>query len=367
MKTGLIIAFVCLFSSARSDAETGRGRMELLLAAPSIQNLVQLVSTNVIESPAIHSFWFTESRVVPAARSEAEIARQLGRHYLELVDQAALSMPALTNLVECQAATECLLAAAKWIGTPVGYENTLLAARTHDVATIPMGRLLVSPSFPAAQSLELVRQLGARWYEVEFRALVLNKEAEFELFPQDAAVATTQVEIEKIWTVGLMRRRLSKHELLEKCAALGLSSQQRRIEHFVDKNFFFTDSPKTSSHTTLERWNLKNHAAFVYGYEPSNLQLVLSLARFRALVGHIPGPVAHTQHPFASQLEAAFEMAWRPFQAKEGPIYGYAHDAYVKIMNDAFLDQDASLLKMRADADRAANKVKYPRLRAADK
>ena len=328
-------------------------QLEDLLSTNTLDGFITIVEVERLPVPVIPSQWFADRVATDVERARISSARTFSSSLLQRLDEYASRLVAVSNLAQCAQQADVLLRVASWLGSAEGYENAILAARAQDVATMPAGRLLVATNYSVDEITMLVRRFEGSWYAADVRARILDVEAGANLFVSSATGPITQRGLEEVWTLGQWRRASQRGEISPDFKLAGID--QGRVDLSVlDQHIeFFRPTTSSGNHTTRERWSSKNHEALVFGLESANVRMLRALARFRELVGEFPESVSYTNHPFASQQEAAFEYAWRPYRAKEGPVYSLAFYAYHKITRDEFVDQDTAIVRMRNTASDA--------------
>lgn len=322
-------------------------RLDDLLSTNALDGFIATVEADRLSVPVIPSQWFADRVATDVERVRISTARTFGSNLLQRLDEYASQVVTVSNLAQCVQHADVLLRVASWLGGADGYENAILAARAQDVATVPASRLLVATNYPTDKVALLVLRLAGSWYAADVRARILDVEAGTNLFTASATGPLTPRVLEEVWTLGQWRRASQRGEIAPDFKITGID--QGRVDLGVlDQHLeFFQPSESLGNRTTRERWSSKNHEAFVFGLESANVRMLRALARFRELVGEFPTSVPYTNHPFASQQEAAFEYAWRPHRGKEGAIYGDALYAYQKITRAEFVDQDTAIARMR--------------------
>lgn len=321
-------------------------RLNDLLSTNTLDGFIVIVEDGQLPVPVIPSQWFAD-RVETEERARISSARTFGSNLLQRLDEYASRLVAVSNLEQCAQQADVLLRTASWLGGIEGYENALLATRAQDVATMPVGRLLVATNYPVDKVTMLVRRFSGSWYATDARARILDAEAGINLFVSTATGTITPRGLQEVWTLGQWRRASRQGELSPDFKLVGIDQGRgdlKVLDHHLE---FFHPTGAAGNRTTRERWSSKDHEAFVIGLEPANVRMLRALARFRELVGEFPTSVPYTNHPFSSQQEAAFEYAWRPYRGKEGAIYGDALYAYQKITSGEFVDRDTAIVRMR--------------------
>lgn len=326
------IIFFGAFTDALALSNVEVLESELSLGVKSFSKYI--VETNPTP-PKMMSEWYLKNTDLDQSRvAELKAFRAFGMLLLNAFDLYAddIRKPVHDPRTNFEQA-ENLLVIVDWLSKEPSYGNLLIVRRCVDLATIPIGRLVVNFQVSEKRIDTLRKRLVPLSFSPRTRMRVLKAESS-GIFPDDGG----QRKLELTWYAG--RKKLIDW----------------RLKHLNEKNakipesmFFFDDDPLTSFNkplTTANLWDAKRHEVFVSGLETRNVALIEALAIFRKKVGIFPEKFEPKKNSPFTGIEGAFERAWRPYRGDDQytrTLYAKASLAYTEIKNGQFVDEEASL------------------------
>jgi hypothetical protein len=286
------------------------------------------------KAPYIYSRWHVENIAPPEKRDEMLRARAFGKQLVVLLDQWAARLRPPADLNEDYQGAKLLLDLADWIGNPKGYGNIALLQRSQDIATVPIGRLVVNLDFPMVKVKELTARLEAGGYDPSVQMEMLNHEAGAKLFTSASMDRSAMSsEITRTFAGGWILMRLRSDP-----DPKGIDASARRtalaspLAKQPDLSFFKDDDIGTigAVYTLSRMWEGKWHR--YVGNGSTNVYVLPKLAEWREVVGLFPDALDD------------FRRVWdRYSNEKNRTMYWDAWLAYSQIRDRRFLDNDSLL------------------------
>jgi len=312
--------------------------------------LVDHIEDTQMQPPLIYSKWYVDRLAeTDPDRAKLEYAwRTFGRNLLERLEAMSNDILSMSKNSEREVVAEALLYLANWFRSRPGYGNAFLYSRCQDLATVPLAHLIADLEYPEDKLEILVGRLRHYEEDYDFFAQALNTESPETIF--SAARSGSAIErsqpMAKVWAKGgqkilKYRKQEGENDIYEQSAA-------RRKTLPEDVQFYCDDRGKRrsrSEYTTLARWDRKEHHQLVLGLGTHNPKRVKNLYRFRLKVGAFPTEVPawwdEGDPHFKTSLQAAFEMAWKPYRSEFGP--SIAAEVLESVLGNTFFDHDRTL------------------------
>jgi hypothetical protein len=354
--------------------------MNCVAQTESLTEFVQTIETNHWAAPVMMSRWHVEHIAEEKQRPAMATARTFGDILTNRLEGWRDDMIAASTPADVQSLVDNLLWLADWLMETPGYGNLFLAARSQDLATIGIGKLVVNLEYPLTEITSRLQRLRAPWYAPSVRQKILNREAGTELF--EAVVmdeGVIQQTLSGTWQRGMLTADRERQENVE-TTGRAPDRNERVLEALITGILlqgpdipkahlaFFEDDPLSSlppDFTLNDLWNRKWHEKCVIGFEPFNTSFLMALATFRKEVGFFPTSIVLSEEEhrqlddwnkrfegrsdvvpyedaFSSPIEAAFSWEWEKHATPETRLlYSKAYSAYERITTGRFLDEYA--------------------------
>jgi len=311
---------------------TRSGPMAACLARTDLADFLAEARAKGWKAPYIYSRWHIQNIASPEKRDEMMGARAFGKQFVVLLDEwaARLRPPAPPN-EDFEHAT-VLLDLADWIGKPKGYGNIALEQRSQDIAAMPIGRLTVNLDFPPEKVKALAARLEAGRLDRSVRLEMLNREAGATIFTPDMA----SEDLNRTFAGGKillgLRRNPDRKAADAEIAWARRSALASPLAKLSDLSIFEDDDiGSIGAVFTLSRmWEGKWHE--YVGNGSTNVYVLPKLAQWRGVVGYFPN------------TRDEFRRVWDRYgDEKNRAVYGHAWQAYSRIKDGRFLDNDSIL------------------------
>jgi hypothetical protein len=304
--------------------------MAACLVKTDLASFMAEVGANGWKAPYIYSRWHVETIAPPEKRDEIMRARAFGKQLVVLLDQWAERLRPAANPNEDYAHAKLLLDLADWIGEPKGYGNIALQQRSQDIATVPIGRLIINLDFPMEKVKGLVSQLEAGKLDRRVRLEMLNHEAGATIFTPDMASEDLNRTFAGARILLGLRRNPDRKAADAEIALARRTALASPLAKLSDLSIFEDDDiGSIGAVFTLSRmWEGKWHE--YVGNGTQNIHALPKLAEWRAIVGYFPDTLDE------------YRRAWdRHGDENNRSTYAGAWGAHSQIKDGRWIDQDS--------------------------
>lgn len=338
------VAYLACFSSIASSQDAAAANeaalkrlsdMRSFLSTASLSTYLDKSAENGWRIPTIRSSWYVQR--IPVDRTQRHALEQARRDFgFQLAEKLTpvakvVRLPG-TNQKTLEETVRTLLDLRDSLISEPGYGNLLLTRRAVDIAAIAATRLVADLHYPDNKVEVLVSQFADSWNSADIRRRVLNDEVGKEVFGRSALFGGEE-SLKKTWAANVGK-------------ALQIRGNES-VGEVVPEIAIFADDEISdlSAPTTEELWNRKVHFLLVQGLDTGSVTGLRSLLVFRKKVGKFPVQGGVKVFKEDSEVAAAFEKAWRPYQYERQDqkwrlLHANASSVFEKVVAGTLCDED---------------------------
>jgi hypothetical protein len=294
------------------------------------------------DAPVVLSSWAVARLPNGTSKENATASLKLGQEIAAQLDSVAVMSRTSNSRATEHALIKGLWDFADWIGGGRGSGNAMLARRSFDLGTLPLGRILASNELDMNEVADYESRLVPQWDSTRHRAEVLNSEIGKPVFDLNAA----DLELRDTWMAAV--KVLAVKTLVSngfKADEPLPSDQSKALD--LSGDYFELRKPANAP-TTSDVIGLKNTEFIVNGLVTRNALDLRALMAFRRLVNQLPDKADPTaMYP---GLKGAFDEAWRKAMGTRlnddnATIGLTSWLVYDSIVRAQMLDQDGQLVR----------------------
>ena len=364
------------FGAGEEPSSVRVGEMALLsaIAMEGPAALAEYIHANSVEAPAIHSQWYVDRIAATnlAAAKVAQADREFGRAVAKTLEDYAPRLRRKADWAVLETETEDLLGLADWLGESVGYGNSFLVMRLHDLATVPIAYLVTDMSFPEEKVEGMIARLVGWPEDACSNVPAMNLESGSKLFHVNPHIGSTvgilhplergKVQmrkiwpIERVWNIKYNEIRKWKNRTGWEGDLWPLPRGRDLREAVPDELAYFVvdDGPEHQPRTTLNLWDCTCHWALHITPNGHNISNVRETLLFRQIIGGFPVeppiPWESLREHYKTPVQMAFSLAWDPYRTgRHGEEYfnvnldAAAYLVFSAIQKDEFCDEDTRI------------------------
>jgi hypothetical protein len=334
------------------DAEGARlelsrvAKLDEALTQQGVLALPHWAEQNSIPVPPINSQLYSDKLVRlnpqdPETKTLEANKRSFGKRLALALDDIGIAYLSAAPSSVRKAQAEGLFSLSRWLRSSEGYGNYWLAARSENLAIVPLAYLACDLSVPVNEVTAMEARFLSTRDDRSIRRTVLIAESGASFVP--ALVGTDDQQDMQMYRAWGDRWKLAKDWLRTSGLSPRTITESAAGEHAV----FLFESPN-GPQTTSDAWDYNRHASLVFGPRDIQMRSVHDLIRFRIVVGSFPTTPPKWWKPsdlLDTALEAAFKEAWLPHMTKEkGVSYDSAARVYSQVTAGKFVDSETELL-----------------------